>query len=62
MTTPPSSNAMIRELEDVLNVKVFQIIKDLMEMDLFAHSGVQISVDVIEKVIWKYGGTARKAV
>lgn len=48
---------IVKDLADRMNVKVFVLIKDLMELDIFANPGVSIEPDIAAKVCEKHGFT-----
>ncbi len=46
---------IVKDLADRMGVKVFVLIKDLMELDIFANPGVSIEPDIAAKVCEKHG-------
>ena len=48
---------IVRDLADKMGIKVFVLIKDLMELDIFANPGVSIEPDIAIKVCEKHGLT-----
>ncbi len=48
---------IVRDLADKMRIKVFVLIKDLMELDIFANPGVSIEPDIAAKVCEKHGLT-----
>ena len=50
----------VRELAALLKKKPFQIVADLLELRVIANVELNVSLDVIAMVVWKYGFTAKK--
>ncbi len=48
---------IVRDLAEKMGVKVFVLIKDLMNLDIFANPGVSIEPDIAAKVCEKHGFT-----
>jgi translation initiation factor IF-2 len=48
---------IVKELADRMGIKVFVLIKDLMNLDIFANPGVSIEPDVAARVCEKHGFT-----
>ena len=48
---------IVRDLADRMGVKVFVLIKDLMELDIFANPGISVEPDIAAKICEKHGFT-----